>query len=26
MIDPAHRKGVGTGWQHMLDGVKKDCE
>ena len=26
MIDPQHRKGVGTGWSHMLAGVKKDCE
>ena len=26
MIDPEHRKGVGTGWKHLLDLVKKDCE
>src|ERR1700734_607386 len=26
MIDPEHRKNVGKGWGHMLDGVKKDCE
>lgn len=26
MIDPEHRKGVGTGWQHMLDNVKRDSE
>jgi hypothetical protein len=26
MIDPEHRKNVGRGWGHMLDGVKKDCE
>jgi hypothetical protein len=26
MIDPQHRKGVGTGWSHMLAEVKKDCE
>jgi hypothetical protein len=26
MIDPQHRKGVSTGWGHMLNGVKKDCE
>jgi hypothetical protein len=26
MIDPEHRKGVGMGWQHMLGGVRKDCE
>ena len=26
MIDPAHRKGVGTGWSHMLTEIKKDCE
>ena len=26
MIDPEHRKGVGTGWTHMLSQVKKDCE
>jgi len=25
MIDPEHRKGVGTGWAHMLDLVRKDC-
>jgi len=26
MIDPEHRKNVGTGWNHMLSSVKKDCE
>jgi len=26
MIDPQHRKGVGTGWSHMLALVRKDCE
>ncbi|MGA7400700.1 MAG: SRPBCC domain-containing protein [Candidatus Sulfotelmatobacter sp.] len=26
MIDPEHRKNVGTGWNHMLSNVKKDCE
>jgi hypothetical protein len=26
MIDPQHRKGVGAGWSHMLDLVRKDCE
>ncbi len=26
MIDPEHRKNVGTGWGHMLGNVKKDCE
>lgn len=26
MIDPQHRKGVTTGWNHMLTLVKKDCE
>ena len=26
MIDPQHRKGVGTGWKHILESVKKDCE
>jgi Activator of Hsp90 ATPase homolog 1-like protein len=26
MIDPEHRKGVSTGWGHMLAGVKADCE
>jgi uncharacterized protein YndB with AHSA1/START domain len=26
MIDPEHRKGVGTGWKHMLDGMKKAAE
>jgi hypothetical protein len=25
MIDPEHRKGVGTGWKHLLDGIAKDC-
>jgi uncharacterized protein YndB with AHSA1/START domain len=26
MIDPQHRKGVGAGWKHILESVKKDCE
>jgi len=26
MIDPQHRQGVGTGWKHMLDGMKKAAE
>lgn len=26
MIDPEHRKGVGEGWKHMLDLMRKDCE
>jgi uncharacterized protein YndB with AHSA1/START domain len=26
MIDPQHRKGVSTGWQHMIDQIKKDSE
>jgi hypothetical protein len=26
MIDPEHRKNVGTGWKHMLSNVAKDCE
>lgn len=26
MIDPEHRKAVGTGWKHTLDLVGKDCE
>lgn len=26
MIDPDHRKNIGTGWAHMLTGVRKDCE
>jgi Activator of Hsp90 ATPase homolog 1-like protein len=26
MIDPEHRKGVGSGWSHLLEGLKKDCE
>ena len=26
MIDPEHRKGVGTGWGHLLTELKKDCE
>ena len=26
MIDPQHRKGVGMGWKHILESVKKDCE
>ena len=25
MIDPDHRKGVGSGWSSMLDGIMKDC-
>lgn len=24
LIDPAHREGVGTGWQHLLDTIKSD--
>jgi len=24
-IDPAHREGVGTGWQHILNGIAEDC-
>src|SRR5437588_6528787 len=26
MIVPEHRKGVGTGWRHVLEAVRKDCE
>jgi len=26
MIDPEHRKGVSTGWNHILSSLKKDCE
>jgi len=26
MIDPEHRKGISTGWKHMLTELKKDCE
>jgi hypothetical protein len=26
MIDPQHRKGVTTGWNHILSSLKKDCE
>jgi hypothetical protein len=26
MIDPEHRKNVGTGWSHILDELRKDCE
>src|SRR4051794_6399731 len=26
MIDPEHRKGVATGWNHMLEAARKDCE
>jgi hypothetical protein len=26
MIDPEHRKNVGTGWKHMLANIGKDCE
>jgi hypothetical protein len=26
MIDPAHRKGVGAGWHHTLNEIRKDCE
>ena len=26
MIDPEHRKGVGTGWNHMLAAMKKAAE
>ena len=25
LIDPAHRKGINTGWKQMLDGVAQDC-
>jgi hypothetical protein len=25
LIDPAHRKGMTTGWKHMLDEVAEDC-
>jgi hypothetical protein len=25
LIDPAHRKGMTTGWKQMLDGVAQDC-
>src|SRR5215469_9236708 len=24
-IDPAHRAGVTTGWQHILEGIAQDC-
>ena len=24
-IEPAHREGVSTGWQHMLDAIAEDC-
>jgi hypothetical protein len=26
MIDPAHREGVSTGWQYMLDNIARDFE
>ena len=26
MIDPEHRKGVSTGWNYMLEQLKKACE
>lgn len=26
MIDPEHRKNIGTGWSHILGEVRKDCE
>ncbi len=26
MIDPEHRKGVSTGWNHQLEQLKKACE
>jgi len=26
MIDPEHRKGVSTGWNHILSSLKKECE
>jgi Activator of Hsp90 ATPase homolog 1-like protein len=26
MIDPQHRKGVGTGWAHMLESIRKESE
>ena len=25
LIDPAHREGVGGGWQHMLNAIVEDC-
>jgi Activator of Hsp90 ATPase homolog 1-like protein len=25
LIDPAHREGVGTGWQHTLNAIVEDC-
>jgi hypothetical protein len=25
LIDPAHRRGMTTGWKQMLDGVSQDC-
>jgi hypothetical protein len=24
-IDPAHRQGVSTGWQHILESIAQDC-
>ena len=26
LIEDDHRKGVGTGWQHLLNSVKRECE
>jgi len=26
LIDPLHRKNVGTGWSHILGEIRKDCE
>jgi len=25
LIDPAHRQGVASGWQHILQGIAQDC-
>jgi hypothetical protein len=25
LIDPAHREGVGTGWQHILNSIAEEC-
>ena len=25
LIEPAHREGVSTGWQHMLNAIAEDC-
>jgi hypothetical protein len=24
MIDPEHRKNIGTGWQHLIDALQND--